>query len=70
MNFNRPGHGDNLLFVVLLLLPSVYVGARYFESERHKDQIAQLQAQRRSVAAGQPAQAELRIADARSNGRR
>jgi hypothetical protein len=70
MNFNRSGHRDNLLFVILLLLPVIFAGARYFESERHMDQIAQAQVRHESVAGTNPVQTHLRIADAHSNDRR
>jgi hypothetical protein len=70
MNFNRSGHRDNLLFVILLLLPAIFAGARYFESERQMNQIAQVQAKHESVAGTNPVQASVRIADAHGNGRR
>jgi hypothetical protein len=32
MNFTRPSQCENLLFVIVLLLPPVFAGARYIES--------------------------------------
>ena len=34
MNFKRPSQRENLLFVIVLLLPPVFAGARYIESAR------------------------------------
>jgi hypothetical protein len=34
MNFTRPSQRENLLFVIVLLLPPLVAGARYIESVR------------------------------------
>jgi hypothetical protein len=34
MNFTRPSQLEDLLFVIVLLLPPVFAGARYIESVR------------------------------------
>ncbi|HWY72158.1 MAG TPA: hypothetical protein VNW98_00840 [Burkholderiaceae bacterium] len=43
MNFNRRSYREDLLFVIALLVPAVFAGARYFESEAQMTQIAQAQ---------------------------
>lgn len=43
MNFNRRSHHEDLLFVIVLLVPAVFAGARYFESDAQMMQIAQAQ---------------------------
>ena len=43
MNFNRRSYRDDLLFVVALLVPAVFAGARYVESELQIVQIEQAQ---------------------------
>jgi hypothetical protein len=62
MKFNRPGHRDDLLFVIVLLLPAVFAGARYLESDRQMTQIAQAQAKHESVAGTDLGQARVRVA--------
>jgi hypothetical protein len=61
MNFNRPGKSDDLLFVIALLLPAVFAGARYFESDRQMNQIAQARS-RGAVAVDSNARSQLRLA--------
>jgi len=55
MNLNRRSHREDLLFVIALLLPAVFAGARYFESDAQITQIAQ--AQHRAVEDVSAAQA-------------
>jgi hypothetical protein len=69
MNFNRSSHRDDLLFVIALLVPAVFAGARYIESDRQMAQIAQIQSQRSLAAVDSHAQANLRVASAQSQGR-
>jgi hypothetical protein len=66
MKFNQR-HFDDWLFVICLLVPLVFATARYFESERTMDQIAQAQEQRRLAA--EPKPAPVRLAYAQSHGR-
>jgi hypothetical protein len=71
MNFNRRSYGDDLLFVVALLVPAVFAGARYVESERQIVQIEQAQSQGQGalVAVDSDARAQLRVAYAERRGR-
>lgn len=71
MNFKLSNHRDDLLFVIVLLLPGIFAGARYFESDRQMTEIAQAQAKRESVAGTVPgkAQARVRIAETEHPGR-
>jgi hypothetical protein len=41
MNFTRPSQRENLLFVIVLLLPPVFAGARYIESVRQPAHMSQ-----------------------------
>ena len=41
MKFNRRGYRDDLLFVIALLVPAIFAGARYLESDRQMTEIAQ-----------------------------
>jgi hypothetical protein len=63
MKFNRTSHRDDLLFVIALLLPLIFAGARYFESDRQMTQIVQAQDQRESVAGAGSEQARVRLAE-------
>jgi hypothetical protein len=63
MNFKRSGYRDDLLFVIVLLLPAVFAGARYFESDRQMTQIVQTQAKPESVAGTAPEQARVHVAE-------
>jgi hypothetical protein len=71
MNFNRRSYRDDLLFVIALLVPAVFAGARYVESERQIVQIEQAQSQGQGalVAVDGDAQAHLRVAYAERHGR-
>jgi uncharacterized protein YfaQ (DUF2300 family) len=69
MRFNRSGHRDDLLFVIALLLPAIFAGARYFQSDREMTQIAQARAHSALVADGGRSQEHLRVAYAQSHGR-
>jgi hypothetical protein len=66
MNFDRPGHRDDVLFVIAILVTAVVTGARYFESDRQMDQIARAHAQAVSVAVEGKAHAPMRVARADS----
>jgi len=65
MKYKHSSHRDDLLFVIALLLPAIFAGARYFESDRQMTEIAQAQAKRESVAGAVPekAQARVRVAE-------
>jgi hypothetical protein len=71
MNFNRRSYRDDLLFVIALLVPAVFAGARYVESERQIVQIEQAQSQGQGalVAVDGGARAPLHVADAERHGR-
>jgi hypothetical protein len=64
MNFNRPGHRDDALFVIAILVTAVVAGARYFESDRQMDQIAQAHARAVSIAVEGKARPPMRVARA------
>jgi len=64
MNFNRPGHRDDVLFVIAILVTAVFTGARYFESDRQMDQIARAHSQAVSVAVDGKAHTTMRVARA------
>jgi hypothetical protein len=44
MNLNRRSRTEDALFVIALLVPAIFAGARYVESDRQMTQIAQAQA--------------------------
>ena len=69
MKLHSPNHRDDLLFVIALLLPAVFAAARYLESERQMDQIAQTQSQSAPLVAERPEQAHMHLAYAQSHGR-
>jgi hypothetical protein len=50
MNLNRRSHTEDALFVIALLVPAIFAGVRYLESERQITQIAQAQTRAASVA--------------------
>jgi hypothetical protein len=50
MNFNRRGHWDDALFVIMLVVPAAASIARYFESEREMARIVQAQHKAAAVA--------------------
>ena len=50
MNFKRPRHREDVLFVIALVIPAVLSAARYFETEQHKMQIARAQSAPAQVA--------------------
>jgi hypothetical protein len=50
MNFNRRSYREDVLFVIALLVPAVFAGARYFESDAQMTQIAQAQHQTAEAA--------------------
>ena len=69
MNFNFRSHRDDLLFVIALLVPAVFSGACYIESQRQIVQIEQAQSQAASVAANDNKRAHVRVAYAPNPGR-
>jgi len=69
MRFNRPGRIDDVLFVIALLVPALFAGARYLESDRQMVEIVQAQS-RGAVAADKVHESpSLRVARADRNGR-
>jgi hypothetical protein len=40
MNFSRPNRREDILFVIALLVPAFFSGARYLETDRQLEQIA------------------------------
>lgn len=62
MKFKRSNHRDDLWFVIALLVPVIFAGARYFESDRQMTQIVQARA-KESVASTRPQQAPVRVAE-------
>jgi hypothetical protein len=50
MNMNRRSRTEDALFVIALLVPAIFAGARYVESDRQMTQIAQAQTREASVA--------------------
>jgi hypothetical protein len=69
MNFNRRSHREDALFVIALLVPAVFAGARYVESDRQIAQIAQARSQAAVVAFQGHAPAPLLVAQAQTRGR-
>ena len=69
MNFNRSGHRDDFLFVIALLLPALFAGARYVQSDHEMVQIAQAHSRSALAADESLPQARLRIAHVDSRGR-
>ena len=63
MKYKHSSHRDDLLFVVALLVPAIFAGARYFESDRQMTQIVQARDKRESVAGTAPEQARVRVAE-------
>jgi hypothetical protein len=51
MNFHRRSHVEDALFVIALLVPAVFGGARYLETDRETTVIAQAHTPAPSVAA-------------------
>jgi len=62
MNINRRSHFEDALFVIALLVPAFFAGARYADSDRQMTQIAQARSQTSSVAFESHAPAPLVIA--------
>ena len=69
MKFNQEGHWDDVWFVILLLLPTVFVGARYLESGREMDRIAQARPQAMVAVGANYKPENLHLALAQSHGR-
>jgi hypothetical protein len=69
MNFNRRSHREDALFVIALLVPAIFAGARYVESDRQMDQIAQARSQAAVVVFERHAPAPLVVAQTETRGR-
>jgi Flp pilus assembly protein TadG len=63
MNLTRRSHKEDALFVIALLVPAIFAGARYVESDRQITQIAQAQA-RTAVAVESHTPAPVLVAKA------
>lgn len=55
MNLNRRSHKEDVLFVLALLVPAIFAGARYIESDHQMTQIAQAQTRATAIAVEAPA---------------
>jgi hypothetical protein len=69
MKFKLFQHRDDVLFVLALLLPAVFAGARYVQSDREMTQIVQARTQaelaaNRAQAPDQRRPDHVRLADA------
>jgi hypothetical protein len=69
MNFNRRSHMEDALFVIALLVPAIFSGARYVESDRQMTQIAQARSHVAPVALEGKAPATVVLAKADSRPR-
>jgi hypothetical protein len=69
MNFTHSGHKDSLWFVVALVVPAIVGGARFVQTEREMDRIAQAQVERAMVGHSGQMQPALRLASADRRGR-
>jgi hypothetical protein len=69
MNLNRRSRHEDALFVIALIVPALFAAARYFESDRQMDQIAQAHAQTTLVASAKRAPAQVIVAQAQVGGR-
>jgi len=69
MNLNRRSRKEDALFVIALLVPAIFAGARYIESDRQMTQIAQAQTHATSVAAESRLPASVLVAKAETRGR-
>jgi hypothetical protein len=69
MNFNCRSHREDALFVIALLVPAVFAGARHLESDRQMDQIAQARSQAAVVVFETHAPAPLLVARTETRGR-
>jgi hypothetical protein len=69
MNLNRRSHKEDALFVIALLVPAIFAGARYLESERQITQIAQAQTRAASVALESHKPAPVLVAKTETRGR-
>ena len=69
MNFKFAPHRDDALFVIALLLPAVFAGVRYVESDREVTQLVQARTQAQLAAAKTHSPVNQRLAYAVS-GRR
>jgi len=63
MKYKYSSRRDDLLFVVALLVPAIFAGARYFESDRQMTQIVQAQGKKESVVGTSPERARVRVAE-------
>jgi hypothetical protein len=68
MNFNCRSHREDALFVIALLVPALFAGARYIESEHQMTQIAQAQQHTVQVASAKHAPAPVVLAQTQSQG--
>jgi len=69
MNFKFSPHRDDVLFVIALLLPAVFAGARYVQSDREMTQIVQARTQAQLAADKTHSPASQRLAYAEAQRR-
>jgi hypothetical protein len=69
MNLNRRSHKEDALFVIALLVPTIFAGARFVETQHQMTQIAQAQVQATSVALESRTPAPVLVAKADNRGR-
>jgi hypothetical protein len=69
MNFKLSTHRDDVLFVIALLLPAIFAGARYVQSDREVTQIVQARTQAELAADKAHSPEHLRLASAQAQRR-
>jgi hypothetical protein len=68
MNFNRRSHREDALFVIALVIPAIFAGARYLESDRQMTQIAQARPQAAVIASAHHQPANVIVAKSETAG--
>lgn len=69
MNLTRRSHKEDVLFVIALLVPAIFAGARYVESDHQMTQIAQAQTRATAVAVEKHKPAHVLLAKDETRGR-
>jgi len=69
MKFSHSYHQDDVLFVIALLLPAVFAGFRYAESDREMDQLARAHAPVTMATSVDKKVENVHLAYAQSHGR-
>ena len=66
MNFSRRSHREDVLFLIALLIPAMFAGARFVESDRQMDRIARTQSAPTAIVLNaSPVSADLILVAAR-----